>query len=223
MTPAVGADAPYDKVLYAAFERRYRAGEDSWSREPAMRQLVPLLLERLDSRSGHVLDIGAGRGPDTVDLLSAGHRVTATDLLRLPDWDAIESRWADRVAFLEGDITELHLSPETFDAAVDNGVLHHQDPARYLTYLAAVRRALRPGGLLALSLFSTAEERPDGVANHADDGRISRWFTESEARQLLGAAHFEVVALERIPRKLEGLAYLLVIAAAADTDDEEGR
>ncbi|OIJ92342.1 class I SAM-dependent methyltransferase [Streptomyces monashensis] len=219
MNPAAGAHAPYDDILHAAFERRYREGEDSWSREPAMRRLVPLLLERLARPGGHVLDIGAGRGPDTVELLAAGHRVTATDLLRLPEWDAIEHRWGERVAFLRGDITELPLPPARFDAAVDNGVLHHQDPARYPAYLAAVRRTLRPGGLLALSLFSTVEERPDGVVNRADDGRISRWFTAHETRQLLGEAHFETLALERIPRRLEGLAYLLVVAAATDEKD----
>ncbi|MFG2357866.1 class I SAM-dependent methyltransferase [Streptomyces sp. NPDC048521] len=223
MTTADRADTAgpgYDDVLYAAFERRYQQGEDSWSDEGAMRRLVPLLSRHLEPRAAHVLDLGAGRGPDTLALLEAGHRVTATDLLRLPDWDAIERRWGDRVTFLRGDITELDLPEGEFDAVVDNGVLHHQDPAHYTEYLAAVHRSLRPGGLLAVSLFTTVDKRSAGVLNRAEDGRLSRWFTDDEAQSLLNAAGFRTLASEQVGRKLAGLAYLLVVASAVPRGDE---
>ncbi|MEU3986615.1 class I SAM-dependent methyltransferase [Streptomyces sp. NPDC026672] len=206
-------DTDYGDVLYAAFAQRYRDGQDSWSTESAMRELVPMLLPRLAPGS-RVLDIGAGRGPDTVALLTAGHRVTATDLVRLPDWDALGTRWQDRVTFFLGDITLLP-AEEKFHAAVDNGVLHHQDAERYDEYLAAVRGHLHPGGLLAISLFTTARENPEGRLNRADDGRLSRWFTEPEARALLTEAGFAPLAVRRVRRRLEGLAYLLVIATTA--------
>jgi cyclopropane fatty-acyl-phospholipid synthase-like methyltransferase len=140
--------------------------------------------------------------------------VSATDLFRLPDWDTVERRWGEQVTFFEGDISQLP-GEGTFDAVVDNGVLHHQDLSRYDDYLAAVHRQLRPGGLLALSLFSTARENPEGRLNRADDGRLSRWFTESEARQMLAASGFGTVTVRRVERQLAGLAYLLIIATTA--------
>ncbi|CAM5468192.1 class I SAM-dependent methyltransferase [Streptomyces abikoensis] len=201
---------PYREVLREAFVRRYEDGADSWSEEPAMRELVPLLCTELAAGST-VIDIGAGRGRDTELLLAAGHRVTAVDLVRLPDWDGIARRHGAAVSFETGNFADM-TGGRTFDAAVDNGVLHHQDPAGYARYLANVRRRLRPGGLLAVSLFTTAEELAEGVLNRAEDGRLSRWFTEREARELLAGAGFAVTAVRTVRRELPGLAYLLVLA-----------
>ncbi|MEV5374613.1 class I SAM-dependent methyltransferase [Streptomyces nondiastaticus] len=201
---------PYREVLREAFVRRYEDGADSWSEEPAMRELVPLLCGELAAGSS-VIDIGAGRGRDAELLLAAGHRVTAVDLVRLPDWDALARRYGAAVSFEAGDFADM-AAGRTYDAAVDNGVLHHQDPADYARYLANVRRRLRPGGLLAVSLFTTAEELAEGVLNRAEDGRLSRWFTEREARELLAGAGFSVIAVRTVRRELPGLAYLLVLA-----------
>ncbi|MFI9203979.1 SAM-dependent methyltransferase [Streptomyces sp. NPDC053048] len=228
----------YREVLRESFSRRYEDGADSWSEEPAMRLLVPMLTAELAPGS-HVIDIGAGRGRDAEALLAAGHRVTVVDLVRLPDWDALAERWGDRVEFVVGNFTESGAEagsergqgpesepksepepgegPAVFDAAVDNGVLHHQDPADYPAYLAGVRRRLRPGGLLAISLFTTAEELAEGVLNRADDGRLSRWFNEQEAAELLSGAGFAVTTTRLVRRELPGLAYLLVLARRVES------
>ncbi|QSY51877.1 MULTISPECIES: SAM-dependent methyltransferase [Streptomyces] len=217
-TDAPGGDAAvapgYRRLLRESFSRRYEDGADSWSEEPAMRLLVPLLTDGLAPGS-RVIDIGAGRGRDAEALLAAGHRVTVVDLVRLPDWDDLAERWGDQVEFAVGNFTELD-GHTGFDAAVDNGVLHHQDPADYPAYLAGVRRRLRPGGTLAISLFTTAEELGEGVLNRADDGRLSRWFNEREAAELLSGAGFAVTATRLVRRELPGLAYLLVLARRID-------
>ncbi|MCF3100350.1 class I SAM-dependent methyltransferase [Streptomyces roseoverticillatus] len=201
---------PYREVLREAFVRRYEEGADSWSEEPAMRELVPLLCTELAAGSS-VIDIGAGRGRDAELLLAAGHRVTAVDLVRLPDWDAMARRYGAAVSFEVGNFADMAGDP-VYDAAVDNGVLHHQDPADYARYLANVRRRLRPGGLLAVSLFTTAEGLAEGVLHRAEDGRLSRWFSEREAAELLAGAGFTVTAVRTVRRELPGLAYLLVLA-----------
>ncbi|MFH8787511.1 class I SAM-dependent methyltransferase [Streptomyces roseoverticillatus] len=201
---------PYREVLREAFVRRYEEGADSWSEEPAMRELVPLLCTELAAGSS-VLDIGAGRGRDAELLLAAGHRVTAVDLVRLPEWQDMARRYGAAASFEVGDFVDM-AGGRTYDAAVDNGVLHHQDPAGYAQYLANVRRRLRPGGLLAVSLFTTAEGLAEGVLNRAEDGRLSRWFSEREATELLAGAGFTVTAVRTVRRELPGLAYLLVLA-----------
>ncbi|WP_367129716.1 MULTISPECIES: class I SAM-dependent methyltransferase [Streptomyces] len=215
--PGIGTDGgtsgadPYRRVLRDAFVRRYEDGADSWSEEPAMRELVPLLCTELAAGSS-VIDIGAGRGRDMELLLAAGHRVTAVDLVRLPDWDDIARRYGAAASFEVGDFADMADAAHIYDAAVDNGVLHHQAPAAYAQYLANVRRRLRPGGLLAVSLFTTAEELAEGVLNRAEDGRLSRWFNEREATELLAGAGFTVTAVRTVRRELPGLAYLLVLA-----------
>ncbi|MEU1673876.1 class I SAM-dependent methyltransferase [Streptomyces roseifaciens] len=208
--PGTGEHTGYRELLREAFVRRYEDGADSWSEEPAMRELVPLLGTELAPGSS-VIDIGAGRGRDMELLLAQGHRVTAVDLVRLPDWEDIARRYGAAAAFEVGNFADLAVD-RVFDAAVDNGVLHHQAPEDYAPYLANVRQRLRPGGLLAVSLFTTAEELAEGVLNRAEDGRLSRWFNEREATELLAGAGFTVTAVRTVRRELPGLAYLLVLA-----------
>ncbi|MEV4439386.1 class I SAM-dependent methyltransferase [Streptomyces sp. NPDC049577] len=210
---ATGATDDYRAVLHRSFETLYDSGRDSWTGEPAMRHLVELLGTRIEPGS-HVLDIGAGRLRDTEVLLTAGHRVTAVDLVRLPEWERAAARWGERVRFAAGDVRELAEGGalDVFDAVLDNGVLHHQLPEDHPGYLAALHGRLRPGGLLAVSLFARAETDTEGVLHTAGDGRLSREFTTAEAEAMLADAGFAVIAQRRVPRERPEWTYLLVLA-----------
>lgn len=213
-SPPPGSTSPeYRRVLQNSFQSLYDSGRDSWTEEPAMRHTSPLLTAALPPAS-RVLDVGAGRGRDTEELLATGHRVVAVDLVRLPEWEEIVQRWGSRVRFIEGDVRRV---PEgDFDGVLDNGVLHHQLPQEYPDYLRALRQRLRPGGLLALSLFVRAgqdgRDAEEGVLHDASDGRLSREFTPAEAETMLSTAGFDTVTTRRVPRGRPEWAYLLVLA-----------
>lgn len=108
------------------------------------------LLEPIRARGGTVLELGCGAGSLTGHLVSAGHRVIATDgspamleraRLRLSDVDF-------RLLVLPDD----PLPPA--DAVVGVGYLlsYLADEATIDEVLAAIGRALRPGGVIALDV-----------------------------------------------------------------------
>ncbi|GAA0479526.1 class I SAM-dependent methyltransferase [Streptomyces stramineus] len=208
-------DTPgYQETLQRSFKALYDSGRDSWTTEEAMQHLVPLLHDGL-GEPGRVLEVGVGRGRDTETLLGLGHRVVAVDLVRLPEWDEVAARWSEQVRFVAGDVRDL-ADDERFDAVLDNGVLHHQLPQDYPAYLATLRRQLRPGGLLAVSLFARAEEESEGKLHEAHDGRLSREFTAEEADTLLAESGFAVVSTRRVQRGRPDWTYLLVLARSQE-------
>ena len=140
--------------------------------------------------------------------------MTAVDLVAVPEWGEITGRWGDRVRFRTGNVADLGTTGE-FDAVLDNGCLHHQHPGEYRSYLGALRAALRPAGLLAVSFFVLQPGADRGVLHLEDDGRLAREFTEEEATALIGGTGFAVVGAQRIQRARPERAYLVVTARRA--------
>jgi cyclopropane fatty-acyl-phospholipid synthase-like methyltransferase len=198
----------YAGVLLADFDASYAEGRDVWSDEAAMRH-APLLLHAALGRAGNVLDVGAGRGHDTVLLLERGHSVTAVDLVAAPEWPALQAQWGERVRFLAHGVSELE-GTARFDAVLDNGCLHHQHPSYYRTYLTHLRTLLQPQGLLTLSVFHTDESQGRLFRNKAQ--RLYREFTEAELAELLHDCGFSVVESQSVARPMPGLRYLVVTA-----------
>jgi S-adenosylmethionine-dependent methyltransferase len=179
---------------------------------------VRVVLTELAESTGRdhldVLDAGGGTGGFAVPLAELGHRVTVVDAS--PDsLAALERRATDagvteRVRALQGDAASLLevVPPASFDVVVLHSVLEVvDDPA---AALAAVREALRPGGVvsvvaanrLAAVLHRAAAGRFDEALHALRDplGRYSatdpapRRFMLTDLEALLGAAGLAVVA-----------------------------
>ena len=109
----------------------------------------------------HLLEPMIGTGEVAALLAARGFAVTGVDLaapmLALAEErrQAAGPEVAGRISLIEGDISRVALSPGRFDLAyVSHGSWHLLAERRMrMDGLRAIRRALRPGGKLAMELF----------------------------------------------------------------------
>jgi SAM-dependent methyltransferase len=157
---------------------------------------LPLWRQLASEAAGPVLDVGAGTGRVALDLARAGHSVTALD--REPELLAAlaaRARDADvQVATVVADATELAL--ERCFALVIVPMQTIQLLSDRAPFLAAARRHLRPGGLLAIAIAAALEEFEDADGNlpAPDVGAIGGWRFASQptaVRALPGATRIE--------------------------------
>jgi SAM-dependent methyltransferase len=107
-----------------------------------------LVLASLSPDASRVLDVGCGDGILAAELVDAGVRhVVGLDLDR-PVLDRARARHEGRcIEWLHGDVLEVALEPESFDAVVSVAALHHMDAGRSLTRFAQL---VRPRGTVVV-------------------------------------------------------------------------
>jgi SAM-dependent methyltransferase len=106
-----------------------------------------------------VLDVPCGGGRHSLELAARGHRVTGVDLsddfLRAARAGAAER--SPRVAWEQREMTDLPWREEFDGAFCFGNSFGYLDDAGNARFLAAVARALRPGGRFVLDTGLTAE------------------------------------------------------------------
>jgi ubiquinone/menaquinone biosynthesis C-methylase UbiE len=150
----------------------YAGAAHGWA-TGAHRVYQPLAAE-LVGRSPHalrgrlVLDVGAGTGLGSGELVAAGARPVAVD--RSPDMLAWQR--SSRPPAVVGDVTRLPLRDGAVDDVLAAFVLNHlEDPAAGLAELA---RVIRPGGVLLASVYSNASH--SDVRDQVDAAAIAHGF-----------------------------------------------
>jgi SAM-dependent methyltransferase len=158
---------------------------------------LPLWLELADSEAGPVLDVGAGTGRVALELARAGHSVTALDreqelleaLRARPGGAGVETVVADAVGFALQRRFGLVIVPmQTIQLLPERSGL-----------LAAARRHLEPGGLLAIAItagLETFDELAEELLPHPDVGSVAGWRFASQptaVRALPAATRIERV------------------------------
>lgn len=146
---------------YGEFARRlaawdiFRAGTRGWE--------YPWVLDRLAAlpAGAEILDGGCGASAFPEMLARRGFRPTGLDRFDRGDGRAEDGiplshrkRYAGTVRFVDGDLHDIPLASETFDAVSCISVMEHivishrHAPAYHLRCLDEMKRILRPGGLL---------------------------------------------------------------------------
>jgi SAM-dependent methyltransferase len=106
-------------------------------------------LERSAQRPLDVLDLGAGNCWLSYRLALRGHHPVAVDIFNDPrDGLGAARHYPFDLATVEADFSELPFAAGAFDVAVFNASLHYS--TGYLRTLSAVRRCLRPDGMVAI-------------------------------------------------------------------------
>jgi arsenite methyltransferase len=114
-----------------------------------------------------VLDLGSGSGMDSfLAAVAAGPdgRVVGVDMTdeQLAKAERLAAEAGVRnVEFRRGYIEEPPIDEQAFDCAISNGVINLSPDKRAV--FAAVARALRPGGRLALADIVSTDQLPEGV------------------------------------------------------------
>lgn len=171
--------------------------------------LAPAAIYRLVGTDRRVLDVGGANGNLARLLTAAGNEVTVVDLD--PDWVAAAAVGTHRAVVVDLESTPLStvFPTERFDVVVLADVLEHL--RRPESVLAGVADVLAPSGDVIVSLPNVAHADIrlallEGRWEYADSGLMDRthlrWFTLAGLLQLVGAADFHIVHLERIRRPI---------------------
>ena len=133
------------------WEMIWRRGDDhprygvSAAPDPAVAEWAETIPAR-----GFVLDLGCGVGRHVVYLAERGFRMAGVDIspsgIRLTQ----EACSVRQFAF-EGQVSDMNAlswADETFDAVLSISTIHHHQRQEIVRTLGAVRRVLKPGGLL---------------------------------------------------------------------------
>jgi SAM-dependent methyltransferase len=196
----------YDRVAgaYARLE-----GEAPWPRG----RWVEELLARLPEPS-RVLDLGCGSGiPVLRALVERGHAALGVDVSA--EQIARARANVPEAELRCGSFLELDVAPATFDAAVSLYAIEHVPRETHARLLETIRRALRAGGWLLLTV-ETGDE-PGVVGDWLGAPMYISHFDAATSEQLVRDAGFEIVAA-RTETQLEGgrpVEYLWVLAQAA--------
>ncbi|HEY2897044.1 MAG TPA: class I SAM-dependent methyltransferase [Gemmatimonadaceae bacterium] len=157
----ISPDAGSDEGSKAHWEAVYGSRsptELSWYQPQPTRSLE--LLEQLGlTSSSAIIDVGGGTSTLVDALLDRGvARIAVLDISRaaLEHSKARLGARAASVEWIEADITRVDLGANaTYDVWHDRAVFHfltHRDDRR--RYVAAARRAIRPGGVALIATFS---------------------------------------------------------------------
>ncbi len=161
----------------------------------ARRLVVPWVLQR-QQPDGEGLEIGAGSGAMTAQLLQAfpRTRMIATDY----DTDMVRAaqqtlaRFKDRARVERADATDLPFGEDRFDFVLSAAMLHHT--VAWEAALSEVVRVLRPGGLLiGYDLLDTAVMR----MMHFGEGHETRLLRPAQLQAELDRLHLTGVRTRR--------------------------
>lgn len=148
------------------------------------RDSLARFIARLEA-GARVLDLGCGPGTHAALMQEAGIRVTGHDPCR----EFIQIARATGVDAHLAEASDLDAEAE-YDAVWASFSLLHTPRAEMPGHLAAIARALVPGGILHLGLkLGEGEERDDL-------GRFYAYYSEAELHDLLHDAGFAVLDVE---------------------------
>ena len=155
---------------------------------------LPLWRELADLAGGPVLDVGAGTGRVALELARAGHEVTALDI----DAELLavlrERAGGLPVRTLVADAAGFDAGEAAFAlVAVPMQTIQLLDDRR--GFFASARRAVAPGGLVALAIAEMLERFGDDVElPDADAAEVDGWRFESQptaVRDVSGGTRIE--------------------------------
>jgi len=169
--------------------------------------IVDLVPELKRCNVHRILDLGCGAGRHTLYLAREGFFVVGLDssaeALNISE-ERLRKDNIRNCCLIDSDMTKLPFPDGHFDAVVSTNVIHHNTSAGIEKTVGEIRRIVRPGGLVFLTILSTAEYETSDMTNfksmdkdtweHTSGDHMGvphRFFDEKGARALFSG--FKVV------------------------------
>jgi len=156
-----------EQERWEAVYRQKAADRVSWYRPHLERSLAFIEGARL-SKAAAIIDVGGGASTLVDDLLERGYSDLTVLDISTTAISAAKERLGPRagaVSWIVADITRCEIPEHHYDFWHDRAVFHflREEQAR-ARYVAAVRRALKPGGHIVVATFGPAgPERCSGL------------------------------------------------------------
>jgi len=153
--------------------------------------------ERLKYRVRRILDYGCGDGANAPILAAAfgSEHVMGVDISAASIALARQANYGERVSFL---CTSDWTPDGTTELAFTNGVFHHIPPSDRQTCLAAIRRALHPGGLFAFWENNPWNPGTRYVMSQCAFDKNAIAISSREARKILEQVGFKILRTDSL-------------------------
>lgn len=215
-----GAKPPLDKQksvpanIYNSqkkfFETAYKTGQDVWTHGDDLLYLndfLSVLTEHLN-QDARVLDLGCGRGANSIRMAKRGFRVLGLDIVpQVLQYARKEARGAAvhrKVQFRTQDFLDWKAIPKhLFEGALDRGCFHHMREADWPRYVKNLRTLLKTRALFFLVTFSDKSPCFDRSKGHGQIHRGSlgtshthydHFFTAPVLKKIFGP-HFKILKI----------------------------
>ena len=169
-----------DKSLWENIYASKSAQEVSWYREHLNTSLDFIQKCRL-APDASIIDVGGGASTLADDLCALGYvNVSVLDISKTSLEKARQrlGALADRVQWMEGDMTRVQLPFQHYDLWHDRAVFHFlTDSSAQQAYVEAATRAVKSGGYIIIATFS-----PEGPAK-CSGLPVQRYDAETLARK----------------------------------------
>ena len=182
------------------FAQAYQTGNDLWSDIPFKRHAKELI--HFIPKGAAVLDIGAGRGRLMRELGTLDFKVVGLEnnqTLVTEGNETIKNNSEKNITFLTGTALNMPLADQSFDAAVDIGLMQHLKPEDFKTYISEVTRVLKTGGFFFLCVLSKQTQSyfkwnpaTDPSSSYEVEGVHYHFFAEDELKTYFEPA-FEII------------------------------
>jgi ubiquinone/menaquinone biosynthesis C-methylase UbiE len=141
-------------------------------------------LASVNGRAPRILDIACGDGVMTYRMRQEGMEVVGLDLEQLAlliARDQLTKRGAHGTPFVRGSCMALPFADGSFEGAVAMELIEHLDPALNGTFLAEIRRVLKPGGVVVIT--TPHKQTPELRSRYH-----TQEFSGNELKRLLAAS-----------------------------------
>ena len=172
-------DLPKQEEIRHYFDQMYQRGTTPWVQhppEPSLKYFMDFL--KKEKSEALVLDLGCGVGWISFQLAKYGFHVVGIDGSETAISQAKESagkkNFDSLVKFYVGDVLDLPSDLNQFDALVDRGLFHHILPENRDLYFENIKKVLKPGAFVYLSVFSL--KNPEGIGQRFSKKDIEKLF-----------------------------------------------
>lgn len=196
----------------------YQSVADEYRERHDDRSVVADLVERFldevtdatDGDPGRVADVGCGPGWESATFAERGHDVLGVDLT--PAFLRAAREEAPAGAFVRMDMRRLGIADDALDGLWACASFLHVPREDAPDTLAEFHRAMRPGGVLALSVKHGDGERTGST--YDGDGRQFTLYRPGELRELVEEVGFTVESVDADVSPADADGWIWLIARA---------